>query len=491
MMTRTALRFALPWSLLGVAGCLRTIELADGSSEGTGSTDPSAGPSTDPSAASTGASATADGTSTDPTPFDVLPQTDCTAEDPCALDILVVVDNSADTPDAQAALVRSLVPLVRTLEGPLATPVDVQIMFTTSDVGSPVCEMFEVVGYDPAMGAPTENGCNARIDWFTSLGFNPEVRPDVCTASCPVDVVPDDPFVAFYADERDNVPDVEPVDIDGDAVPDSAAAQAVACLAPQGINGCGYESPLAAMHLALDPTAAWNTGERPFLRPNSAVTIVLVTTEADCSMDDPSVLEDPQYQEANPNGDMKQTSGAVCWNAGVDCGEPDAEGVYAECVASDGPLSPLSRYTDRLVGELVELEGRQVSMVALTGVPSVTSTSTDVPFEPSAGGEAALVFRDWRDGVHPEGDRLPRDVEDGTPVDELAWEYKIGPGCAQVDGAREIRGIPNPRIHEVCHALDVTPTDGDRGVRCCVESICDATLGLDCVAGMLGGGAGD
>lgn len=196
-------------------------------------------------------------------------------------------------------------------------------------------------------------------------------------------------------------------------------------------------------------------------------------------------------RSALAHGPSLQTSGAVCWNAGVDCGEPDAEGVYAECVASDGPLSPLSRYTDRLVGDLVELEGRQVSMVALTGVPSVTSTSTDVPFEPNAGGEAALVFRDWQDGVHPEGDRLPRDVEDGTAVDELAFEYKIAPGCAEVDGDREIRGIPNPRIHEVCHALDVTPTGGDRGVRCCVESICDATLGLDCVAGMLGVAPGE
>ena len=47
-----------------------------------------------------------------------------------------------------------------------------------------------------------------------------------------------------------------------------------------------------------------------------------------------------------------------------------------------------------------------------------------------------------------------------------------------MDGEDEARGLPNPRIHEVCRSLD-----GEGEVRCCVESICDPIARLDWIDG--------
>lgn len=405
----------------------------------------------------------------------------CDEEHPCLLDILVVVDNSGEMAPAQAALVRALVPLVRRLETHVAgeeDPVDVQMMFTTTDMGDPACAPFNPAGYVPSMGAPTATGCNLRIDDFTGLGNSPEVRPEVCTQTCFADVVPTDPFVAFYGDVSNNVGDGPSVDIDGDGAVDSVVAQAVACLAPQGINGCGYESPLGAMMQALDPAAAWNAGERPFLREGSRLVIVLLTTEIDCSTEDPSVLDDPALWENNPNGGFPQRSSAACWNAAMSCGETDGAGNYVDCALRDAPLVPASRYAEFLVDQLTVLEGREVAMVAITGVPEVTARSEAPPFEPTDGGLAKLAIHDFREGLPPAGDMLPGEAEDGVTPQELQWMYGIGAGCVRVDGEDGARGLPNPRIHEVCGSLD-----GEGEVRCCVESICDPIARLDCIDG--------
>lgn len=400
------------------------------------------------------------------------------------LDILVVIDNSATMGPTQEALVRGLVRLVGQLEEH-QLPVDIQMMFTTTDVANPVCEQYQRTHYSPANGAPTTNGCNQRLDDFTGLGSNPEAREELCTDFCPVDVMPVDPFVAFDVAGNDNVIEGVPsvVDVDGDGEQDSLAKRAVACLAPQGINGCGYEAPLEAMLRAIDPYSPWNMGERPFLRDDSSLVIVIATDEADCSMTDYGVMTDSEYWSVNPQGDAPQASSALCWNAGVTCEGPDANGNYDDCVPSDGPLAPLSRYADYLIA-LGEMYGRAVRMVALTGVPGVTERDAEPPFAPVAGGIADLVVHNWRDGAFPDGDLLPADMDNGDASEELQFEFGIGPGCTVVDDAsgHVARAIPNPRVNEVCAAL--TPGDDpDGGTHCCIESACDAIAALDCIVG--------
>ncbi|MFO0636659.1 MAG: hypothetical protein U0168_27825 [Nannocystaceae bacterium] len=468
--------------LLALGGCIAGYDLGDDGTAGTGEGSSGAGSATTAVGPDDGTTTAMASDSTSGGPLTV----GCTLEDPCKLDILVVMDNSADTADVQKGVVHSLVDLVGGLqhhEPGVEVPVDVQIMFTNTDMGNAVCSPFQPESYTPALGAPVGSGCNERIADFTAAGVGPAVREDACTDLCPTDVVPDDPFLAFYGDAA-NVADVPAIDLDGDGDLDSAAAQAAACLAPQGIIGCGYEAPLAAMARALDPTQPWNNGPRPFLREGSAVTVILVSPETECSLDDEDVLLDPQYQEINPDSGTAQISSAACWNAGVtDCDDPEAG-----CSVADEPLAPLQRYHDLLVQQLREVEGREISMVAITGVPQVTGRSDVPPHAANEGGLEALHLRGWIDGPYPAGDLLPSEVEDGVDAADLEFEYGIGPACTRVDEATgaEVRGLPSLRAIDAC--MDVrrqAEFTGDIGDRCCIESVCDPRPSLACVEGWI------
>lgn len=394
-----------------------------------------------------------------------------------AVDVLFVIDNSGSMAEEQLALARAG---VRWIGQMLADggSYDVQVMITTTDIGNPLCTPFQPPGYDPAQGAPTMTGCNSRIDDFTGLGSNPISAPEACTAVCPSDITPGDPFLAIDG-SGSNVPDVPDADVDGDGVPDSPEAQALACMLPQGINGCGYESPLEAMLLALEPGAAWNSGDRPFVRDNARLAIVIVTDESDCSVQDYSVVDDDYYFNVNPDTGLRGPSSALCWNAGVTCTGPDANGVYTDCVAApDGPLQEVTRYTTYLSDYLVGDLGKTVDVFALTGVPEVTEYSRQVPFEPTAGGIFDLVVHDWQDGVYPAGDILPEDAAAGVDAAQKHFLFGIGPACTGQDAGGDFTGqaVPNIRVFEVCQALDA----GD-AQHCFIDSICapgyDGALG--------------
>lgn len=480
--------------LLAACGPEVAVDDADGGDD-TGSTGTMTGPSTDPSAtAPTSVDESDDDVIDDDgpiiddfgSPSDLGPAGACAGGQPCKLDVLVVVDNSSRMGDAQLALTHSLVELVGRIETRAATGesvVDVQMMFTTTDMGNPMCSPFQPVDYAPAMGSPISTGCNARINRFTGLGDDPEVRPDVCQTLCTADVVPDDPFVAFVGAEH-NVPDVPTQDIDGDADLDSSVAQAIACLAPQGLDGCGFEQPLESMLQALSPGAEWNTGARPFLRPDSVLLIVLATDEMDCSMTDFSPMYDEEYYEPNADG-MLLPSSAICWNAGASCPGPDASGLYGECWAPDAPLLSPNRYSDYLVEELREATGREVLMVAFTGVPRVEGRSEAPPFQAITGGIHDLVFHTWEPS-----DLVPPDVDAGLTIEDKRFAFGMGPGCTDYDErtGRLVQAVPNIRVTEVCQSLDITGGLGNFGIRCCVESVCDPEMSFDCVDGWLTSG---
>jgi hypothetical protein len=407
------------------------------------------------------------------------------------IDLLFVIDNSGTMGEEQLNLARNFPLLVQQLEeltDAAGTPVnpDVQIMVTTTDMGNPLCTPFEPDGYDPAQGAPTTTGCNARIDDFTGLTIPPIEMAEACTNVCPTDLEPSDPFIAFSAD-GDNVPDVAPADINGDGMPDSPAAQTLACVGPQGINGCGYEAQLESMLQALNPEADWNQGGRPFLREGAVLGIVVITDEVECSVADFSIMEDSQYQELNPNNGSYGPSSAICWNAGVICSGPNARGLYSDCQSiDDGNLTPVDRYTDYLIDELRVNQGKEVMMLGILGVPVVTAHSPEPPYEPTVGGVADLVYREWEDGPYPAGDILPDEWADGiTAADKVFAFGNIGPGCTGEDGMGGFTGqaIPNTRVTEVCQALDL---DGE--IRCCIESICDDDFSpaIRCLTGLIG-----
>lgn len=419
-------------------------------------------------------------------------QPNCNIDGGCSapVDLVFVVDNSGTMGEEQLNLARNYGYLVEQLEtlqvGGRARPLDVNMMVTTTDFGNPSCDAFREGG--PEKGAPVDTPCTDRLDRFRFEALDPPlIKEDVCTESCTTGARPQDQFINFNtATGANNVMGGDPAD-------------ALRCLGPQGVDGCGYEAPLESMLQALNAGACWNdpdgagcdgTYERPFLRDDAVLAIVIITDEADCSVKDYSIMGDPAFWEPNPNGTGRATS-AVCWNAGVVCDAPDANGVYPDCRSNpEDLLQPTSRYIDYLVG-LRESQDKEVVMLGILGVPPVTAHAETAPFQPTAGGVMDLVYRDWRDGVFPNGDILPDDAAAGMDAASKQFEFAIGPGCTGEDPAGGFTGqaIAPVRVKEVCQALDYTDDDGEEQIRCCIESICDTdfSAAINCLAGIISG----
>ncbi|MCX4240970.1 vWA domain-containing protein [Paraliomyxa miuraensis] len=426
------------------------------------------------------------GGATDTTPGCNTGDVGCTDQ----IDLLFVIDNSGTMGEEQINLARNFPLLIQRLENltdssGMAVNPDVHIMVTTSDFGNPLCTPFEPMGYDPARGAPISTACTTRLQDFTDLTMTNSV-PEACTNLCPAPVQPDGDYIAFSIN-GDNIPDsVVETDINGDGTPDSPAAQALACIGPQGVNGCGYESQLENMLQALNPAATWNQGTQPFLREGALLAVAMVTDEADCSVKDYSIMENAAFHNVNPDSGMTGPSSAICWNAGVSCTGPDAMGVFSECHSRDAEdLQPIERYTNYLINELRENQGKEVIMLGILGVPLVTAHNPDPPFQPTAGGVMTLEYRNWRDGQYPVGDILPDEFAMGESAADKQFDFGIGPGCTGQDslGAFTGQAIPPVRIKEVCESLNLA--NGD--IRCCIESICDDDFSpaIECLTGII------
>lgn len=387
----------------------------------------------------------------------------------CAfVDLLFVVDNSGTNGEEQRALAEGAAHLV---DGLRALDLDVNILVTTTDFGHPLCAPFNKPGYTPAKGAPINTACFDRLERFSNLD-NTLMQPEMCLDVCTTSAAPQGPVIHFDSASH-NIAGHDGV---GDAV-----AEALACLIPQGIDGCGFEAPLENMLQAIDPAKDWNQGPGRFLRDGSVLAIVLIGDEPDCSTKDysyfdPSKKDDPmynQYWEDDPGTFMKNApTSAICWNAGMDCADADLDGTYESCVPADkGVLQSINRYTDYLNDVVIPRQNHRVVMLALTGVPAVTAHDPNPPFAPTAGGILDLVHRGWT-----MADILPGD---GDSPAQKEYEFGIGPGCSDPDIGQ---ALPPGRIAAVCQSLD---QPGE--THCCLESACDGdhTAALDCLVGAI------
>ncbi len=118
---------------------------------------------------------------------------------------------------------------------------------------------------------------------------------------------------------------------------------AFACVAEQGLGGCGFEQPLEAIRRALDPG---NTANAGFVRPDATLAIVILSDEDDCSA--APGLFDSSTSELGPVKNFR------CFEYGIECEgiPPEQEGARETCSPrSDSPyLTPIEEYADFLRG---------------------------------------------------------------------------------------------------------------------------------------------
>ncbi len=494
--------FSILASTFVCLSCARDPVAADETTSGPGSTSiASTGEVVD-----TGSSST---TESEPNP-DLPPDPDTGEETPsCAatgdcpqIDLLFVIDNSASMGQEQLHLARSFESLVeqlrdlRDVDGDRLDP-DVNIIVTTTDMGHPLCSPFKPFGYTPSRGAPIQTGCNDRINLFFGLDpAIPESAEEACTENCPTDVLPGDHFIHF--------------DSQGSNTLDDDVAAALACIAPQGISGCGFESPLETMLQAINEDACWNDPEQPscddqpqwadvtegFLRDDAVLAIVVLTDELDCSVAAPegysffTDVDNPVYWNIDPQLGVPRTSSAICFNAGVTCIDDDGDGLYEDCGSQDtGALLPVERYISYF--DWLEQQGKEVVMLGLLGVPEVVAHSPEPPYEPIAGGAVDLLYRgEWVDMPYPAGDIVPRDWDYGIRAADNVFRFgDLAPGCFGSDDSGDVTGhaLPPVRIREVCESLDGETPQGDVATRCCIESVCgsDYAASYECLTGMM------
>jgi hypothetical protein len=389
-----------------------------------------------------------------------------------AIDLLFVIDDSATMAEEQLNLARNFELLVQRLDAMVdanGIPIepDVHVMVTSTDMPHPGCAP-DLAGTTVEAGAPVTTPCLTRLGDFVSPDGAVDRRA-ACAEVCPLPIAPSDPFIAWSAE--------------GSNVPGGDIAGALACLGPQGIRGCGFEAPLEAMVQALDPSAPWNSGPNPFLRPKSLVGVVIVSDEEDCSVRRPegitAFVEDTGYWSTHEEiPGLSAPTSATCWRAGVSCAGPDANGTYTGCKPIDhGVLHDVDARYVPFLRDVLGAE-HEVVMLGILGVPEVTAHASAGPPVPTAGGVHDLVIRDWR-----AEDLLPGGAES---LADKRFALGVGPGCS---GTSTGQGSPPVRLRAACEALDRVRPDGTIEPRCCIESICDDdfSAAMACLSGLVEG----
>lgn len=356
------------------------------------------------------------------------------------VDILLVLDNSGSMGEEQGLLSEKIASFVNLLELP-QIDANYRIGVTTSDNGNPWCDT------TPEQGNLVLSSCRSRLDDFMydDPGLD-DIGGLACTDHCPeqwssIAVVEtttlDDPTPRPrpWVERREGQTNL-PEGLD--------SVTALQCLVPQGINGCGFESPLESMFKTLTRSAKAPTAEDEagFVRDGAVLAMLFVTDEADCSYNHPfeSIFLPDGMKTFWSLPDERSPTSAVCWNAGVACtGGP---GTYDACHSVDldpsgapvndpeaAVLRPVSRYVELL--QAIEDQKRQldpdqeVVVAAIAGVPTHFRGTGEVVYQ---------------------------DAPNGTPNDpNFQTNFGIGPGCT----SQVAEAVPPVRLREVAEAFAV------------------------------------
>lgn len=300
------------------------------------------------------------------------------------VDILFVVDNSGSMAEEQANLAQSLGSFLSVLEADEVNA-NYRMGFTTTDDSNYWCRGPGVS--NPEGGQFVLSSCRSRLSDFYFSGDETD-GSSACTDVCEFETIEMQPSTTA-ADPTPSVrPWLEKIGGVSNLPEGVTATQAVQCFAPQGINGCGFESHLESMWKALRLSADSGQRQFGFLRDNASLSIVFVTDEADCSFN--REVQNTVFGEEGVGNqvfwslpDVQQApTSAVCWNAGVTCDfSLDTEQCTSINLGVDGTetddddaaLYPLSKYVSLV--EEIEADkkardpGQEVLVSAIVGVP--------------------------------------------------------------------------------------------------------------------------
>jgi hypothetical protein len=331
-----------------------------------------------------------------------------------------------------------------------------RIGITPTDSGNPRCPSAQ---YTPEGGNLVLSSCLDRVDQG-EFQFNADNFSTTCTDFCKktnaqLTVRPTATSVDATEAPRKWIERIEKVSNIGGAVDNTEAFQ---CYGPQGVAGCGFESHLESMYLALAGAAsAKSKNNYGFLRDAAILSIVIISDEADCSYNAATkdIFTTNKVFWNDPAVDTAPTS-AMCFRAGVECtGGPDK---YTECHAQDwdnkgakttdpkaAVLQPVSKYIDfvkSIEDKKKEIDENQRVLISLiAGVPIGYDTfDKEIPYE-----------------------NLPAD-------DENQINFGIGPGCLSDDSF----AVPPVREREFAEAFLDDPTKERNLYSICQDSYAGA-----------------
>ncbi len=293
------------------------------------------------------------------------------------------------------------------------------------------------------------SSCRARLADFYFSGTDTDAS-SACTDFCELDDIQMQPSTTA----EDPTPSVRPwVERTGgvsNLPPGVSSTQALQCFAPQGINGCGFESHLESMWKALSLARQDSQNQSGFLRENAVLSIIFVSDEADCSFN--REVQNTVFGEEGVGNqvfwslpDVQQSpSSAVCWNAGVTC---DFSLDSAQCTSinldvdgsetvDDGlaALYPLSKYTSLLSEIEAEKQslfpGQEVLVSAIVGVPENYPQIQQISYAPGP---------------------------DANNPDSFQARFGIGQGCA----SQVAEAVPPVRLREFAETFLVGDNDNN------------------------------
>jgi hypothetical protein len=345
------------------------------------------------------------------------------------VDILFVIDNSGSMGEEQAILAQNFGSFITVLEAE-DVEANYRIGVTTTDNSNPWCP-----GTTPEAGNLVLTSCKTRINDFLFNNGAVDVQDLACNNICTLTEaeLAITPTTTDDDDEPKARPWLENIEGKKNIPASTSTVDAFRCFGPQGINGCGFESQLETMYLALKRADNVEENEFGFLRAQAILAIVHVTDEEDCSYNKEysEIFEQDGNKVFWSDPAAAFPTSAVCWNAGTVCtGDPSN---YDSCEAvnkdvngnegvsdSEAELHPMSRYNGLLDGLEVQKQdfnAQQEIIVALIG------------------------------GVDSQGQTFYSSVENTDPDYENS--FGIGPGCEApppMGSSEPVQAVPPVRI---------------------------------------------